>query len=70
MPSLGENIIIGLPTIVKNILPIFCAILNDVAEELAEHPEYMLTYLIEQPWSVIDEEPPEDNDTPLVQPTT
>ena len=65
MPSLGENIIIGLPTIVNNILPMFCGMLYDVAEELAEHPEYMLTYLIEQPWSVIEEDAPEDLETPL-----
>ena len=65
MPSLGENIIIGLPTIVRNILPMFCGMLYDVAEELADHPDYMLTYLIEQPWSVLEEDAPEDSETPL-----
>lgn len=65
MPSLGEEIIIGLPTIIVYLLPMFCGMLHDVAEELAEHPDAMLQYLIEKPWAVIDEEAPEDEDTPL-----
>ena len=65
MPSLGEKVIIGLPTIVRDILPMFCGMLNDVAEELAEQPDLMLMYLIEQPWSVLEEDAEEDLETPL-----
>lgn len=65
MPSLGEQVIIGLPTIVRDLLPMFCGMLQDVADELANHPEFMLSYLIEQPWSVIEEDAPEDIETPL-----
>lgn len=65
MPSLGEEIIIGLPTIIVHLLPMFCGMLYDVAEELVAHPESALKYLMENPWTVVEEEAPEDGDTPL-----
>ena len=65
MPSLGEKVIIGLPTIVNDILPMFCGMLQDVADQLADHPSFRLSYLIEQPWSFMEEDAEEDEETPL-----
>lgn len=65
MPTLGQEIIIGLPTIVKKILPMYCAMLMDVAEYLASQPDAVINHLIQSPWTVMEEDAPEDIETPL-----
>ena len=65
LPSLGCQIIIGLPTIVRYLLPLHCAMLQDVADSLPMNHLEALNQLVSSPWSVVEEDAPEDEETPL-----
>lgn len=65
MPSLGSDIIVGLPAIIKHLLPMFIGLLVEAFERLMGKPPSSLSQLIEHPWSEIEEEAEEDIETPL-----
>ena len=62
VPNLGEEIIIGLPTIIHKLLSLFVAMLEKAAEEVTSSK---LNMIIEKPWSVIEQEAIEDTEIPL-----
>ena len=66
MENLGEEVIIGLPVIVRSLLPLFVEALKLAAENILFHDESNDIYqIIENPWSVMDELAIEDEETPL-----
>ena len=62
-----EDIIIGLPTIIKKLLPLFVDMLYSVDPELIRSesfkPEASINAIIENPWSILEEMSPEEEDT-------
>ena len=62
METLGEEVIIGLPTIVSSLLDLYIESLQEAANSLASSS---LQSLIANPWTVIEEEAPEDTETPM-----
>ena len=62
-----EEIIIGLPTIVRKLLSLFVEILNYAAAEyeVSRKEQDSLNVLIKEPWSVLEEPAPEDEETPI-----
>ena len=58
----AHDLIIGLPAIVKNVLPLFTESLYEAKRSLerSEQPQ-TCNHLIPNPWSFVEEEAPEDN---------
>ena len=62
----AQDIIIGLPTLVTKLLPLFVEMLSNVGNQtVVDDPNSQLSELILQPWSAVDEIAPEDEETPL-----
>ena len=62
-----ERLIIGLPTIVKKLLNLFIEMLNsvDIENEVSRPEQEPVNVIIKEPWSVIEEPAPEDEETPM-----
>jgi len=62
MEDLGEDVIIGLPTIVSSLLSLYTEKLQQAADTIASSS---LHSMIDQPWTIIEDDAPEDIDTPM-----